>query len=347
MRRAGAAWLLALAAGLWGLVELEGAARERAAAERSARSRFQRLREDGASSADVARLELRPPGAGRATTYLRTELGWRIPELRDAFALGRELEATIAAFLESEGTWAGSWPADEARYGLDRGFLWARLVDARGETLLEARAGRLAPGASRSECFLAASHRPEILQAVANPWAQIPAAARAGDPPLLDRRITPLALERRALLGVQTSGAEAGELAAVERRTLPPERLTALDRGPRFEWHGIFRDGSERLLDERSASLWVGALLQASWEELLGTFALPTELGPVALELVLRYDGGASDRILIGAPEADGRRRAWQETTRQLLILGTESARALQPGAAVGRPAGEEAARGR
>jgi hypothetical protein len=182
MQRALLVMNLLLALTLGALWQLDASLEERFEKERRAASRFLSLPATrGALVGGVARLELTLPGSPTTWVYTREKDGWRLPEYRGAFALGRELEAVLKALLEQKGTMVGSVPADETHFALEPAeALRANLFDRAGESLLSARVGRVAPGKRSGESFMTAEGSDVILHMNANAWS--PIQWRPGDP---------------------------------------------------------------------------------------------------------------------------------------------------------------------
>ena len=303
---------------------------------RAADSAFHRLGgPDGPAPASVFRIDLAIPGAPETWTYVKETDGWRMPQYRQGFAQGRALEGFLAALLEGRGTVVGRMPADAEHFGIVRGkALEADLRTAAGNLLLHGAAGRVAPGQRSGECFVTAEGRDAILHLDANPWA--PVAWTPGDrfPPLLDRHVVPEALGRGFPSRIELAGRSAPPARTLIRKDLPPDpRGMGPDRGPRFEWYGVF-DGTdaEQRVNDAAASAYAGSFGRLELEELLGPGAEGS--GPFAdpeLTVTIDYDGKARDTLVLGAPGAGGTRAILHATTKQAFLIAPAAANALAP----------------
>src|SRR5262245_36474716 len=108
--------LLACLSVFWGL---DASLEARRAARRRADSAFHALSGEGDMAlAAVESFELKLTGSRQGWRYVRRAEGWRIPQYRDAFALGQEIDGFLRSFLDGQGTVVGHLPAEGAHFGL-------------------------------------------------------------------------------------------------------------------------------------------------------------------------------------------------------------------------------------
>ncbi|MBI4603017.1 MAG: hypothetical protein HY721_13750 [Planctomycetes bacterium] len=324
-------FLLVCLAVLWRLdVSLE----ERREGRRRADSTFHSLADEATpAAAAVERIELKLPGSDATWVYLKRADGWHLPDHRDAFATGQEIDGLLKALLESRGTVVGRRPQDAAHFGFVPGrTVEASLQDGSGRLLVKALAGMVAPGQRSGECFLAAEGREPILHANANPRPYVAWTPGSRSPPLLDPKVIPSALSRGLAAKVVFGGEAAPAIRELIRREIPLEQRRALgDRGPRFEWFGTAADGEKRLNDNVAFG-YLHGLTRLTFEEILGALQGSEALfAQPSLTITLEQDGGAKDTLTLGASDASGRRHILNSATGQVFTITEENARGLTP----------------
>ena len=336
LHRALAALIVILAVCLGGLWSADLLLEKRREESRAADSAFHKVGGPvGPAPAAVFRIDLAIPGAPETWTYVKETDGWRMPQYRQGFAQGRALEGLLAAFLEGRGTVVGRMPADAEHFGMIRGkALEADLRAASGNLLLHGVAGRVAPGQRSGECFVTAEGNDAILHLDANPWTPVAWTPRDRFPPLLDRHVVPEALGRGFPSRIELAGRSAPAVRALIRKDLPPDpRGMGPDRGPRFEWYGVF-EGAEQRVNDAAASGYAGSFGRLELEELLGPSAEGT--GPFAdpeLTATIDYDGKARDTLILGSAGAGGTRALLHATTKQAFLIAPAAAASMAPDA--------------
>lgn len=332
--------LLASLGALWALDSTLAGRRE---ARRIHESAFRPVVGDGSiGSADIALFELRLPRTGESWAYARREEGWRLPRDRDVFARGPELEGFLRALLESRGTVVGDVSSEAPHFGLGRDEApEVRLRGPSGLELARVRIGRSPPGERAGECFLSADGDDAILHMNANPWPLIERPAGARLPPLADGRIIPGALVRGSLerirfSGPETPAADGGSvLESLQVKTLPP--VFPRDRGPRYEWYGVFAGEAERRVADGEAWRYANAISSLAFDEILGSpapsapAALPPETGLAEPTLSVRveYGEGSAHTLELGALDERGFHYLRNATTGQVFAISLAKAKSL------------------
>jgi len=325
---------VALALILAGLVAADRVLETRREARRAADGAFHAIADAATPPvASVARVELVLPGSTTRWTLERRPEGWRLPQYRDAFALGQQVDGLLKALLESRGTVVGTVSGDGPHFGFLPGRdVEAALYGASGSLLLNASAGRIAPGQRSGECYLRVDGLDRVIHANANPWPFVAWDPATPFPPLLDAKVIPSALGRGFALRITLSAVPPLPIREIVRREIPKERLQPpLDRGPRYEWFGAFAEGEKQLNDAASYA-YLGRLTGLTFDELLGSrsgqeaaFAQPS------LVVTIEYDGGAKDILRLGAPLDAGRRLVESEATAQAFVISAAKAASLAP----------------
>ncbi|HVR74190.1 MAG TPA: hypothetical protein VMT52_07660, partial [Planctomycetota bacterium] len=275
--------------------------------ERASDSKFHALSgPDALAVTDVKRLDLSLPGSGVKWTYTRRDDGWHLPQYRDGFGLGQEIEGFLKAILDGRGTVVGRVPGDAEHFGISPGrTIEAEIHDGAGSLRLHAIAGSVAPGQRASECYLTARGRDTILHMNSNPRPYVESAGDGRFPPLLDTRVIPLALSRGLPARISFTGEAAPPVGELMRREIPRERLMAMggDRGPRFEWFGTTAEGEKRVNDT-AAFTYTGFLSRLAFDELVGPrTGREAGLEKPSLLVTLEYDGGTKDTLVLGPRE--------------------------------------------
>ncbi len=324
--------LLACLGVLWAL---DASLEARRKAARSADSAFHSLADAGTPAvASVARVDLTLPGSGTKWMYVRREESWRLPQYRDGFGMGQEIEGLLKAFLEGHGTVVGRMTSGAEHFGIVRGrTLEADLYDAGSTLILHALAGSVAPGQRSGECFAAAEGIDRVLHMDSNPWPYVQWTAESRFPPLLDTKVTPVALRRGLPAKLIFGGESPPAIREVIRREVPKEQRMALgpDRGPRYEWYGTAAGGEQRLNDN-AAFGYAGYLSSLAFDELLGLktgrealFERPP------LTVTIEYDGNVKDTLILGAAGQGGSFHLLHSTTGQVFLVSPEKAKGLTP----------------
>jgi hypothetical protein len=324
--------LLACFAALWGL---DRHFENRAEGDRVRDSAF--LLPGGERSppvAAVARMELVLPGSDFRWSYVLRKDGWHIPDHRDAFALGQEIQGIERSFLESLGTIVGTAPAEQSHFGLERSdAMEAAFFDSSDKLLLRAWAGVVVPGQRASECFMTAAGGDLILHVHANPWSFVSWTPGGKLPPLLDPKVIPVALGRGGIAHITFGGREPPPIAELIRREIPQDLRQRLgpDRGPRYEWYGKLPGGEEKRVNDSVAWAYASSILGLTFDELLGARSGREALfEPPAVSLALQYDGDAKDTLVLGGVEK-GNRYLLNSTTGQVFLISLEKAKGLSP----------------
>lgn len=283
--------------------------------------------------AQVARIAILLPGEKEAWRFEKREEGWRIPQHHSAFAVGQGVDALLAALLESRGTIVGSLEADAAHFGFLPGKqLEIILEDSGGRRLGRLLAGTVAAGQRGQECYLAADGLPRILHMDANPWPTLAWAPGASLPPLLDRRVVPLAYGRGYPVKLLLDGPAAPAVREIERREIPLDRLQpGLDRGPRFEWYGSV-EGKEQRLNDAATGEFVSHVTGLVHEQILGPDdPRARAIQEPLLRITIEYGGITRDELTVGRPAAGGPWTVRNGTTGQVFLVEESAGAALSP----------------
>jgi len=325
--------LLASFGALWWLDRRLESERE---ARRAADSAFHTIADSTTPPvANVARIELLLPGSQTRWILEKRPEGWRLPQYRDAYATAPEIDGLLKSFLESHGTVVGMLSDAEAakHFGFVPGqVIEITLFGASSNQLLKATAGSVAPGQRSGECFLAADGLDRILHANANPWPYVPWDPTSRFPPLTDRKVLPSALGHGSAARIVFGGETAPAVRELIRREIPKERLgPMMDRGPRFEWFGLFADGEKRVNDN-AAYTYLSGVTGLQFDELLGGLAeREAQFARPGLTITLENDGGTKDTLALGGQDDKGFRYLSNGTTQQAFLITPAKAATLTP----------------
>ena len=324
--------LLACLCLLW---TIDASTQKKSDARLAADSQLHPLAGEGTIAVDQVRgLQISLPPSGSKWIYERREDGWHLPQFRNGFGLTQEIEGFLRSILEGRGTIAGRKSSDAKRFGLVEGeAMEAEIADGQGHLRLRAMFGSVAPGQRSSECFAAAAESDSILHLNSNPRAFIAPVTPDQLPPLLDRRVIPLALARGMPLKVTLAGEGTQGIPALIRRDIPKEQLADRrpDRGPSFEWYGVFKDG-EKVLNEMAVASYISALSDLLFDELLGQRSgLSLDGWQASLTVTLEYEGGTTDLLSLGSQPVQGLRLIHHSATDQVFLISEKKAQGLIP----------------
>jgi len=219
--------LAALAAVVVLLAGLDTYLRQRRAAERALTAVLRPLVDPARDVVPerVRRLRLQAAGAraarapARAWVYEWDGRAWRLPDLHGAYAAPENVDFLLRGLLQSLGTVVATDPGVVARYGLQTDRAPRVVLEGgSGQVLLDVLLGRAAPDQRGAEAYVRRAGSDTVLHLHANP-----ARALAGNPPLLDTRVLPRALARRALVEVTFRGPAAGDLVRLRRVDVPAD----------------------------------------------------------------------------------------------------------------------------
>ena len=315
--------LLAALAGLFAvLVLLEHYAVEREAAREALYGTLRPLAP--VAVGDVAQI-VAQAGNGRTWRYARIDSSWRYPDYYYAFAQPQRIEHLLNSLLQAAASIASVESGDLPHYGVMANSPLLTLLDARGAPLFTARLGRGAPDMRASESYVQLVGADTIYHLHANP-AQ---AFDGGDPPMLDRRIRPRALESRAVDRILFSQPSAiRSLYREEREAAMPEMPGAPPSGPTYAWIGEFADGTHECVAP-SAYAYIGFLDRLTWSELRDP-ASHAQAFDGARALYIAAEEGSVDTLEMSSA-IDGIHLLRYRTTGQVFAVPSAKADLLFP----------------
>jgi len=238
-------------------------------------------------------------------TYVRRGGAWRYPANFGAYAAADRLEFLLSSLLRSMGTIVSTDPDALVRFGLaGQQIIRVVLEDELGAPLLEVDVGRIAPGPRGGEAYVRRARQDTVFHLHANPQQ----ALAGGVPPMLDPRVIPRALGRRAIVEVNfESGDPFGpqSLRRVEAgsetdpgRGRPPAAL-----GPTYEWVATF-DGRQDTCLNASAYAYLSFLARLRYRAVVDPTGPGYQLGTGG-RLTLVDEDGARDVLEVGARRGD------------------------------------------
>ena len=313
--------LVALAALLALLVLGEGALRH---SQRQARATESRLRLFAPVPADqIAQIDIR--AANRQWRYVLRDSTWRFPAYHQAFALDRRIEHLLKSLTQTQATFVSAELGDLPRYGLGPGSVRLTILDASGYPLLEVLQGRGAPGPRAGKTYVQRVGVDTIFRLLAPPLH----ALDANDPPLLDRRILPRALPRKALTKITFVGDSDYPLKSLRRELKEIEIPTAgmPPRGPTHDWIATYPDG-EKVCLAPSVYAYIDFLKRLTWTALHDP--AQTDTFAEARFLYLEDEDGVIDTPASGDANQNGH-YLHLHTTGHVLTITHEKADLLFP----------------
>ena len=312
--------LVALAALLTLLVLGEGALRHN---QRQARATEGRLRLLAPVPDDqIAQIEIR--AGTRHWRYVLRDSTWHFPAYHQAFALDRRIEHLLKSLTQSPATFVSAELGDLPHYGLGPGSVRLTLLDAGGRPLLEVLQGRGAPDPRASESYVQRVGADTIFHLHAHPLH----ALDANDPPLLDHRVLPQALPRKALQKITFTGDPAYPLKSLRRELKAIETPTAgmPPQGPTYDWIATYPNG-EKICLAPSAYAYADFLKRLTWTAL---HQPDTDAFAKTRFLYLEDEDGLIDTLALGATNQNGHYLRFH-TTGHVLTITPEKAKLLFP----------------
>ncbi len=283
----------------------------------------------------VTRMELSLPGSDSSWSFRRVDIGWRLPQYRDAYAETARVNAILGAVVEGRGTLVGHWPGDSAYYGVtERDSMKVALFDRQDALVTTVWVGLVAPGNRSRESYMLVEGNGLIYHVDSNPWPPVKWTPGNAYPPLLDRRVIPGALNRRSVVSISFADRGLPELQKILRKKLEPgpQAMMRPGTGPRYEWYGTLRDGTRKRLQDTPARSHVNRVLNLTFAELLGSrMALTDELQDPLVSMTLAYDGDMEDVLELRATGNPGKYTVYNVTTDQVFVVDKQTAAAFTP----------------
>ena len=272
---------------------------------------------------DIAQIEIR--AAGRAWRYILQDSTWYFPAYHRAFALDRRVEHVLKSLIATPATFISAEPGDLPRYGLNPHSVRFALLDASGRPLLEVLQGRGAPDIRAGESYVQRVGADTIFHLHAHPVH----ALEANDPPMLDRRVLPQALPRKALQKITFAGNPAFALKSLHRELkaieapapgMPPQ-------GPIYDWIATYGSDEKTCL---AANVYAYAdfIKRLTWSALHDP--AQTDAFKKTHYIYLEDEEGTIDTLAVGGAQQNGQ-YLHLHTTNHTLTITSEKAALLFP----------------
>lgn len=253
----------------------------------------------------VRRVQVRVGAGAHHWTYERRGRAWRYPARFGAYASGDRLEFLLSSLLSSTGTAVSTDPEDLARFGLHPPqIIRLDLEDEMGVALLQVDVGRVAPGPRGGEVYVRRVAQDTVLHLHANPRQ----ALGGGLPPMLDPRVIPRDLRRRAIVRVDFESDDPAGPLALRRVTAEPAVETGPGRppaglGPTYEWVATY-DSRRDTCVNASAYAYLSFLSDLRYRDIVDPAGREYQLGSSG-RLSLVDEEGAVDVLEMGARRGD------------------------------------------
>ncbi len=209
---------------------------------------------------DVSSLGILFPASELEVLYVRDNNNWRMPQYRNAFALGEKLNGILRDVLNSDGIKIVT-PVDRD-YGFNGNGIRFRFYSGGKTPALEIECGKEIPGYGRSDSYIRIYGKPQIYHINGNPVARL--GARNNLPPLVDPRVIPRAVTGSARLArIEFEPGWLGPFRGIMRKekvldASNPDMKRLIDTGVRIHEWFAFSEKSETRLDEKSAAEFAG-----------------------------------------------------------------------------------------
>ena len=313
-------WLVALASVLAVLVLIEDYAVERQRQHDALHGTLRPLAT--VNKANVAGI-VAVAGNGRTWRYIRVDSTWRYPAYFDAFVQPQRIDHLLNSLLQASASVVSSESRNMQRYGLLPNSPKLTLRNPSNSTLLSIRLGRGVPDIRSAESYVQLVGADTIYHLHANPAH----AFDSGDPPMLDLRVRPRALKRKAINRISFSGYPNLKTLYREQREMEIGSMPgAPPSGPIYAWIGAFADGTRDCVTP-SAYAYVSFLDRLSWSALID----PTSYAEgFDRALFLVDEDGTVDTLDVGATTGKTTTLRYR-TTGQMFTVPSTKANLLFP----------------
>lgn len=271
---------------------------------------------------DVAQI-VAVAGNGRTWRYVRMDSTWRYPAYFDAFVQPQRIDHLLNSLLQASASVVSNERDDMQRYGLLPNSPTLTLRTASNRALLSMRLGRGAPDIRAAESYVQLAGADTIYHLHASPAH----AFDSGDPPMLDLRIRPRALKRKAIDRISFSGYPPLKTLYREQREMDMGSMpNAPPSGPVYAWIGTFSDGTRDCITQ-SAYAYVGFIDRLSWSTLIDPTAYTQGFDRA---LFLTDEEGVVDTLDVGATTGETTVLRYR-TTGQVFAVPNAKANLLFP----------------
>ena len=206
-------------------------------------------------------------GDGPRWGYEKRGKHWRYPAYFNAYVQSDRLEFLLGTLTQAAGTVVQTTAADFKAYGLDASqALKIGLKSGSGAVLLEAWIGRGIPSPRAGEAYIRPAGSDTVFHLHANPRTGLD----PNNPPLLDRRLRPKALNRKPVIRIAYERAGDDPVLGLRRVETAPAAMLVPGRppqGPMYEWLAAFAAGEDTCLSA-NVFAYLGFLERLSYEEL-------------------------------------------------------------------------------
>jgi len=265
--------------------------------------------------------------ADTAWSYEQKESNWYYPAYKDAFGLNDQIKRFIESVVESQGTVIASDRTSEQHYGFSTpSMLTITLADSLGKHIQSIQIGRSGPGRDANESYMAPVNNDTLFHVHADPRRLITWQREHYLPPLIDPKMLPSALARRAITILKFTS---GPVREIERIEIAPEEGENAhpQGGPTYEWHARI-DGKKKQVVNSSVYTYISFLKRIKYSKLhppSGTYGFSQSA------IIMTDDSETSDTLEVGDQTPEDNVYIRHRTTGHILSITRAKADLLFP----------------
>ncbi len=268
-------------------------------------------------------------GNGPRWVYEKRGKHWRYPAYHNAYVHSDRIEFLLTTLAQGMGTMLLPGVAAAKHYGLESSqALKVGLQDGAGAALTELWIGRGIPGARAGEVYICQAGSDTVFHLHANPRS----ALDATQPPLLDRRLRPAALKRKALVDIRYERSGVGQVNGLRRvetamalRPIPGQP----PQGPSYVWIAQFGSREDTCLTA-NVQAYMGFFERLVYKALHAPFP-EQQFSSIAGRLTLEDEEGTVDVLEMGNLTKEGAVYWRHRQTGLVFSLDEQSSHLLFP----------------
>jgi len=278
-----------------------------------------------ADQIQTVRLEL----GDQVWSYRYQNGAWHYPAYKNAFVLGSRFNRFLEACLERQGTFVSDEASFHEHYGFTPEHTLKVSFKDSTETWQHAfLIGRSLPGRDTDEAFVRVAGANQVFHIHADPRKTLFWTPPSKRPPLIDPKVLPEALKRRAYVRFHFKSPRYPVREIYRVDIVPEDDIRKRLDGPAYEWH-IDSATQSKKINSSSVYDFIGFLSRLKYENLHDPQA-PTAYG-FDRHIVLEDDSGTRDTLEVGAQTPEGNTYLRHRTSGHILSITEAKARLLFP----------------
>lgn len=263
--------------------------------------------------------------------YAKTDGNWHYPQYQNVLGLNDRIKRFLEGVVESRGTVVAFDRTQAQHYGFNLPTTLAiSLTDSTASWIQNIQIGRSLPGRDANESFMAVTDRDTLFHMHTDPRQLLSWEREPNRPPLIDPKVVPSALARRAIKQIVFTS---GPVSNLERIEVEPEDSTKTrpQDGPIYEWYGQI-NGKRQKVVNGSVYAYLSFINRLKYDDLHPKSA---DQNFDKSAVILIDDDQIADTLQIGGKTPIGHTYVQHRTTGQILSVSEIKANLLFPTATV------------